>query len=369
MRTMDPAFLSELAGLMMEGATQDDGLATAMDTLARGLDAQMFHLLGWDRQHGSFLSLQSPVLQEPAEDYHRHWGRLDPRRPLLEDAPEGTVKRCDEVLDARAVDRSAFYQDFLLDWDLRWVMGGPVLREGTRTVFIALNRTTRQGPFNASQAQGLRLLMPALRGAVRLQRESGRLRQAARDYGEALQAWGKGVLLLDGDGQLRHANTEAMAWIGPAGLFQLAGRQLVPAHPQFRRALQQLRLTGRPQAYTRDARHGRSGRRAPVTLTLLPATSTPASPRDGTVVLLESLEPAAALEPAMLRERFGLSQAEARVAQGLSAGLRPADIARQSGCGLATVRTHVRRVLEKTGSDGLQGLQRLLASLPRVGQD
>lgn len=53
---------------------------------------------------------------------------------------------------------------------------------------------------------------------------------------------------------------------------------------------------------------------------------------------------------------FGLTRAEAVVAGLLTAGLSAADIAHRQGVGVGTVRTHIRRLFEKTGARNQIGL-------------
>lgn len=63
------------------------------------------------------------------------------------------------------------------------------------------------------------------------------------------------------------------------------------------------------------------------------------------------------------RER-GLTGAEARVLQGLCAGLTPGQIARRQGVALSTVRTQVRSLRAKTGAPSIRELLRQVSTLP-----
>jgi DNA-binding CsgD family transcriptional regulator len=50
----------------------------------------------------------------------------------------------------------------------------------------------------------------------------------------------------------------------------------------------------------------------------------------------------------MLRDRFGLSEAEAALARALQAGVTPGNYAQVRAVSLNTVYTHLRRIKEKT---------------------
>jgi DNA-binding CsgD family transcriptional regulator len=68
-------------------------------------------------------------------------------------------------------------------------------------------------------------------------------------------------------------------------------------------------------------------------------------------------------EVVLLRDVFGLTDAEANLAQALQAGLSLADYARAHAVSLNTVYTHLRRIKEKTGCNRLAELIRKLNDL------
>jgi DNA-binding CsgD family transcriptional regulator len=75
----------------------------------------------------------------------------------------------------------------------------------------------------------------------------------------------------------------------------------------------------------------------------------------------ESRAPAAEM---VLQPIYGLTPAEARVASLLARGMRVEEITERLSVSTPTVRTHVRRVLEKTDSRGQADLVRVLTSGP-----
>jgi DNA-binding CsgD family transcriptional regulator len=66
-----------------------------------------------------------------------------------------------------------------------------------------------------------------------------------------------------------------------------------------------------------------------------------------------------------LRQFFDLTPAESRVALMLCAGYLPKEVARELKVSVPTVRTHLRALLEKTGTARQAQLIQLLASMPR----
>jgi DNA-binding CsgD family transcriptional regulator len=65
----------------------------------------------------------------------------------------------------------------------------------------------------------------------------------------------------------------------------------------------------------------------------------------------------------ILREVFGLTEAEAGVAQALQTGIPIGDYARSRAVSLNTVYTHLRRIKEKTGCNRMTELIRKLNDL------
>lgn len=68
----------------------------------------------------------------------------------------------------------------------------------------------------------------------------------------------------------------------------------------------------------------------------------------------------------LLAEMHGLTSSERSVLGGLVEGLNPSDIAIAKGVELSTVRTQISAVRAKLGADSIEGVTRLVATLPSV---
>jgi DNA-binding CsgD family transcriptional regulator len=80
------------------------------------------------------------------------------------------------------------------------------------------------------------------------------------------------------------------------------------------------------------------------------------------LVCVSDLEPRGGLSEERLRQIFDLSRAEARVAAALFAGDTPREAAVRLGVSFYTVRGHLVRIFEKTGTSRQAELIRLLAA-------
>jgi len=65
-----------------------------------------------------------------------------------------------------------------------------------------------------------------------------------------------------------------------------------------------------------------------------------------------------------MRQLYGLTPTEARLADLLMEGLEVREIAERAGTTLETARVHLKRVLSKTGARRQMELVRLMLSLP-----
>ena len=79
-----------------------------------------------------------------------------------------------------------------------------------------------------------------------------------------------------------------------------------------------------------------------------PAVSAFGEERPAVLVFIR--DPEAPIAVAQLRELFGFTRTEAAVAAALGQGQSLEDIATDMGISLATVRTHLKRILAKTGT-------------------
>lgn len=80
------------------------------------------------------------------------------------------------------------------------------------------------------------------------------------------------------------------------------------------------------------------------------------------LVCVSDLEVRSRLSEQRLREIFDLSPAESRVAAALFEGATPREAAEQLGVSFYTVRGHLVRIFEKTGTGRQAELVRLLAA-------
>jgi DNA-binding CsgD family transcriptional regulator len=181
--------------------------------------------------------------------------------------------------------------------------------------------------------------------------------------GDLLDHIDQALLLIDESCQVVHANAAGRAALEFQSVLMREGERIVPINPSDRQAWRQAvdeALHGRSRLYETHA-HG--------TRHLI--SITPFQPRDGQIQrkhVVVLLGPTPAPQSRRL-EAFaihcGLTPAETRVFLTLIDDLPPNDIALRLGVAPATVRTHIRRILHKTGSPSMRSLLALISRLPQ----
>src|SRR5262249_21356635 len=86
-------------------------------------------------------------------------------------------------------------------------------------------------------------------------------------------------------------------------------------------------------------------------------------PSRAALVILCDLNAPASLPLGSIAEAYGLTEAEARVAEAASGGSTIGEIGRRLGLSPNTVKTHLRRIYEKTGTRRQAELARVMAMI------
>lgn len=206
----------------------------------------------------------------------------------------------------------------------------------------------------------MQMLLPHMRRVVAAE-EALKVARGERDtLSAALDRVTDALVLLAKDGRVMRANPAAEAFFGhKSGVDTAADGRLVLATMDARAALAlalaqcatpliALSAAGAPPpvriAVQRPDRH-------PLLLTLQPLPSG-LSGAFGAVAILFIVDPDAKSQDrtSALRTAYGLTAAEARLMQGLCEGLVLKEIADRQNISYETVRSHLRRILVKTGA-------------------
>lgn len=304
-----------------------------------------------------------PEMVEAYQAYHSSDNPWAPARPASRAG--GKFARA-HVLDLSGLDREPFYAGYITYTDPRYFLAGLIDGgRGPQTVFT-LTRHPGCGEVEATHVRLFRRLLPHVRLALRVARRTEAAQGRARQMAAMLDWVAEGAALLGADGSVLYANA-ALAEIARAGDGLALGRAGLAlasraARERLARALARAAAVAGgagppPEPFAAPRPSG-----APAyVLTLRPLFpgETAGGPDDAAAVVFVR-DPARGGAGEALAAAWGLTPAEARLAQALCDGAAPSDYARRAGVSINTVYTHLRRLKDKTGARRLPELIRRL---------
>jgi len=361
-------------------------LATITRIHAAGLDADQWpdalaafaDLIGG---HGASLEfLERPTLRHrrmfsyglPAVgDYLAHYAPLCPRLPSALRRPAGAVQYDAQHIDDEEMNRNPFYAEFLAAHDMRYYLGAVLLKSDDEMVIAGVQIAPRQGHATPEKIRLMKLLAPHLQQAADATRRLGASAANAARFAEALDWLAEGVVLLGRDGRARHINAAAQAILAQndgfvlrKGYVEFATAGAAAHFAAALAAIARLRSGQAVAAANADFVVERPSGAPPLTISLRPFVA----PQSGVPGGEDALATLFVRDPAMrsgadadlLRRAYGLTPAEADVAEALRAGQSADDYARRRNLSPNTVYTHVQRIKAKTGCARLPALIRRL---------
>lgn len=191
----------------------------------------------------------------------------------------------------------------------------------------------------------------------------------------AMASKADGIILLDLNGVVTFANERAKEILSAGDALRWScGRVVACRGPEDRR-LQQIIAAAIASACgagaarpSRQALVSRSGGARPLIIRVLPTTASAHCQTALSYVCaiqIYDLAPAPALEPALLRELFGLTAREADLAVALIGAATLVDAAAVACMAHNTARNHLQRIFLKCGTHSQAATQALFAALPR----
>ena len=269
--------------------------------------------------------------------------------------------------------RTEYYNDFLQPQQIySTAIVRLTRRDGVETT-LNLGRPEHRGRFEPEDLRIGALLQPHVVRSLTLTRSLAAQGQFAGSLVEVLDRAAHGLFLLDASGQLRHANREAERLLAQRdGLRVAAGRLSAAGCDSAARLEALIHRAGGREA------HARSGGSMLMTtplggvslsLTVAPLSSerAPAPFGPWVLVCVTDLTANVKLPEQSMRDLFGLTAAEARVALALLEGASPGQAADSLGVSVITVRNQLASVFDKTGTHRQADLVRLMMRTLGVG--
>ena len=369
------AQLDLVIGALYDAAVEPERWPAALTATADLLGAVGSQFYFWDRhQNTTPFAAVGRLPEEGNAAYLRYYGAIDTRRQALERVPVGQLMTADLDFDFGRFRRSEFFNDFLVPHGVPFVVGGRPFETANLSAVIAVLRDFRQGAFGEPEVAALGRLVPHLQRAARLHLQLREARLQNQALEAALDQLPFGVIIADASGRGLVVNRAAEEMAAAGDGLLLRGGCLTAASGKAAAALGRA-ITGAVRTATRHNGQGgdallvtRPSGRRPFAVLIVPLSpdlplaaehQTPAA-----LILITDLERQPKVLGRRLVELFGLTPAEASLAAALVAGKRLEEIAEERGVRMPTLRTQIRAILDKTGTERQTQLMRLLIGLP-----
>ncbi len=369
--------MSRVIGLVYDCAANPSHVSDLLRGLAglfRSHFADMFV-----RRHDGSQPLGTAIGLDRADYEDGMIATWSPRNPWGRAAPvvsAGDVRATWQFLPRDALRRSEMFADYLDARDLHEGMRFEVWSGPHGIEDVSLLRSFAAGPFTPDELALGRLLMPHLQRAATLRRRLRGAELATQAGLQALETLSHGIVFVDRAGNPTFTNGAARDLLSRGDFVTVvAGEWSAGEQASSSRFAAMLRRAAQDDE---NARAGavllpsRSGE-APLTALALPLRGDRGwtQPGQPTAILCfghrrptigsNALRPFATL--------FGLTMAETQLAGQLLEGKTVAEIAKDGERSIATVRTHLYRLMAKTGSNRQSELVKSIASFPKMPDD
>lgn len=360
---------------LYETPTEPRAWAVFLAKFSEVIDARggQYHLWDTARNRMALAVTTDQYPEKETEYYNTHLAPGDPRRKLTEAAVPGQWVFDNEHFDASFVDRNEVYQ-WLRPWDIRYAAAIRLSEGSEARGAMALFRSSKQNPFGDTEKEWLSRITPHVQRASELHLRFEALRRQAAVGLSATNALDYPLFIVDDRLFIRFANVAAESMLRlPSAPLRVRNGRLRGFTPSCHDKLTQgIRFATSERECRASAFSVQSDIGSPecqvVFLPINPANDWvdgPSGPRMS-LVTLGARWKAGSGSLGLLRDLFGLSDAEAKLVSGLAEGSTLQQVSEQAGVSINTVRTQLQSVFTKTQTHRQVELIRLVHALPRL---
>ncbi|MFC4481483.1 helix-turn-helix transcriptional regulator [Cupriavidus campinensis] len=326
-------------------------------------------MMVWDtvRDQVTVNEIVNPV-PELFTAYEKEYQAIDPAKIFAPRLVPGAWYIDARDLGPQGMARHPFYCDFFNRFDLRSYVACLVERQPHYEVYFSMQRALSQDAFSGEDTRALDWVVPHMRSAIALRERTLGLSALASVSARLLERLAFAVAVYTPERHLLLANTAGERWArrldptGKTGDWRLSRgfAEMVQAacHPNQPQAAQAARATDK------------TGATAEVLVLPLPPTHILAASWQqpaALVVVHEAGAPSVLLDTVLLdtvlRELYGLTPAETRLATRLACGEGLPEASRQMRIRHETARTQLKSIFLKTGCGSQARLTQMLTRL------
>lgn len=268
------------------------------------------------------------------------------------------------VIERREFRRSAYYNEWAKPQGYHNVIGGLIDAEKHwRTVLMLPGRR----PYTKNALRLFNTLAPHIRRAVQLNRRLDHANSDREALLTSIDHLSAAAILLDASARVLAMNRAAETLIESNLGLRIIQRRLEATQPQSTATLHRMIAgCGMESVMDEDGTLEVFTASTLLRLSVIPLRCRVSGLLAGTAaaLLMDARDNTSSDTSARLRDRFGLTEAEARFAAEIVKGDGKRAAAERCGISYSTARSHLSRIFEKTGVHRQAALVRLVESLP-----
>jgi DNA-binding CsgD family transcriptional regulator len=307
-------------------------------------------------------------------EYFEVWSKRNALRQRTPAQRPGAIETDQDIMPRSDLLRSDYYNGFMKPHDMHAMMRLTLSDENGFRKVISLCRQVSLGDYEIAEVEQCRRLMPHLQRAALITQRIEESRVTLTAFSDVLEQSPTGVLLLDRTGKVLSANRAARAMAQAGDSFALRRERVEALNRRDEAILQRLIAGATGRMHRVDAARGgvlrlarKSGKPhfAVVAAPLARGASwTDAGP--AAFVLITDPDAASVRPEAIIRQLFGLTAAETRVAERLMTGDSAEQVAAILDIEISTARSHLASLFRKTDTSRQAELVRRLLSAPMI---
>jgi DNA-binding CsgD family transcriptional regulator len=305
-----------------------------------------------------------------ADLYRQHYAKLDPTTAPMFLRDVGEMATTTDLLSQGELRRTCFYKEWLQPQGFVDTLQASLDKSATDSVDLCFMRDGENGMFDNAARDRLRLIIPHLRRAVLVGKLVDRTTAQAATFGDALDGICAGLFLVDAAGQIVHANASGQAMLAQGVLVRGSSGKLTTHDTSAARGLSEIFSSAARDGASSGPQvgavplTGRGGEHYVAHVLSLSAGARRLAGADDRAVAALFVQKASRDLPSphnAIAKLYRLTPTELRVLSGIVQVGGAPEVAEAMGISVSTVKTHLRRLFAKTGTDRQADLVKLVA--------
>jgi DNA-binding CsgD family transcriptional regulator len=366
----DPEHVSSLIGDIYDAAVDQTLWIGALDKAAQFVGAQAGVLL-WQNPASISVELIHAFGIEPhyVDLYLERYAKLDPTTAPMFQLETDDVASPTDLLPPSEFANSLFNREWLEPQGFVDLLQASLEKSPTDFVRLFFLRKSESGMVSGSMRERLRLIVPHIRRAVLVGQMVDRAAAEAATFGNALDGIGAGLFFVDASGRIVHANTSGQDMLAQGVLARGSSGKLASYDTSAVQGLDE--IFGIAESGDADEPRGgavpltaRDGEHYVAHVLPLTAGSRRQASASSEAIAAVFVKKAALDMPSpqnIIAKFYKLTPTELRVLFGIVQVGGVPEVAQSMGISPSTVKTHLRRLFAKTGTDRQADLVKLVA--------